>query len=70
MIEQVAVQFGDVLPFLRKEGLGSVTTTAKLIPFFTDLQKKALLEVEITATIDWGRPFVLQLPIHWKEMAL
>ena len=58
VIEQVAVQFGDVLPFLRKEGLGSVTTTAKLIPFFTDLQKKALLEVEIAATIDWGRPFV------------
>ena len=31
---------------------------AKLIPFFTDPQKKALLEVEITSTIDQGRPFV------------
>lgn len=58
VIEQVAVQFGDVLPFLRKEGLGSATTTAKLIQFFTDPQKKALLEVEIAATIDWGKPFV------------
>ena len=58
VIEQVAVQFGDVLPFLRKEGLGSATTTSKLIPFFTDPQKKALLEVEIVATIDWERPFV------------
>lgn len=52
MIEQVAVQFGDVLPFLRKEGLGSATTMAKLIQFFTDPQKKALFEVEIATTID------------------
>ena len=58
VIEQVSVQFGDVLPFLRMEGLGSATTTAKLITFFTDPQKKALLEVELASIIDWGRPFV------------
>jgi len=58
VIEQVSVQFGDVLPFLRMEGLGSTTTTAKLITFFTDAQKKALLEVELATIIDWGRPFV------------
>ena len=44
MIEQVAVQFGDVLPFLHKEGLESATKMAKLIQFFTDPQ---LFEVEI-----------------------
>ena len=58
VIEQVSVQFGDVLPFLRMEGLGSATTTAKLITFFTDPQKKAQLEVELASIIDWGRPFV------------
>ena len=58
VIEQVSVQFGDVLPFLRKEGLGSATTTAKLITFFTDPQKKALLEVELATIIDWDKPFV------------
>jgi len=43
-----------------------------LIPFFTDPQKKPLLEVEIATTTDQGRPFVAgcQLPIYWKEMAL
>jgi len=58
VIEQVSVQFGDVLPFLRREGLGSAMTTAKLVTFFTDPQKKALLEVELATVMDWGRPFV------------
>lgn len=76
VIEQVAVQFGDVLPFLRKEGLGSATTMAKLIQFFTDPQKKALFEVEIATTIHWERPFVTatyslegdgSLALHYSE---
>ena len=29
-----------------------------MIQFFTDPQKKALLEVEIATTVDWGIPFV------------
>ena len=58
VIEQVSVQFGDVLPFLRRDDLGSTATTAKLLTFFTDPQKKAQLEVELAAVIDWGRPFV------------
>ena len=31
IIEQVSVQFGDVLPFLRRDDLGSNATTAKLL---------------------------------------
>jgi len=58
VIEQVSVQFGNVLPFLHMEGLGSATTTTKLITFFTDYQKKALLEVELATIIEWGRSFV------------
>ena len=58
VIEQVSVQFGDVLPFLRREDLGSAMTTAELVTFFTDPQKKALLEVELATVMDWGRPFV------------
>ena len=58
VIEQVSVQFGDVVPFLRRDDLGSTATTAKLLTFFTDPQKKAQLKVELAAVIDWGRPFV------------
>ena len=58
VIEQVSVQFGDVLPFLRRDDLGSATTTAKLMTFFTDPQKRAQLEVELAAILDWGKPFV------------
>ena len=58
VIEQVSVQFGDVVPFLRRDDLGSTATTAKLLTFFTEPQKKAQLEVELAAVIDWGRPFV------------
>ena len=58
VIEQVSIQFGDVLPFLRREDLGSAMTNAKLVTFFTDPQKKALLEVELAAIMDWGKPFV------------
>ena len=58
VIEQVSIQFGDVLPFLRRENLGSAMTNAKLVTFFTDPQKKALLEVELAAIMDWGKPLV------------
>ena len=39
VIEQISVQFGDVLPFLRREDLGSTSTTSKLLKIFTDPQK-------------------------------
>ena len=43
---------------MRRDDLGSATTTAKLLTFFTDPRKKAQLEVELAAVIDWGKPFV------------
>ena len=52
VIEQVSIQFGDVLPFLRREDLGSAMTNAELVTFFTDPQKKALLEVELATIMD------------------
>ena len=59
VIEEVSIQFGDVLLFLRRKDLGSATTTAKLVTFFTNLEKKALLEVKLATIMDWGRPFVI-----------
>ena len=44
VIEQVSVQFGDVLPFIRHDDIGSATTTAKLLTFFTDPQKRPSLK--------------------------
>ena len=58
VMEQVSVQFGDILPFLRRDDIGSAATISKLMTFFTDPQKKALLEVELAAIIDWGKTFV------------
>ena len=58
VIEQVSILFGDILPFLRREDLGSATTAAKLLTYFTNPEKKALLEVELATIIDWGKPFV------------
>ena len=46
------------MPFLQRDDIGSATTTAKLLIFFTDPQKKAQLEVELAAIMDWGKPFV------------
>ena len=54
----VLVQFGDVQQFLQKEDLGSPTTRAKLLALITDPNKKALLEIELAAVVEWGAPFV------------
>ena len=58
IMEQVLVQFGDVLGFLQKEDLGSNATRTKLLSFFTDVQKKAMLQLELAAVTYWGQPFV------------
>lgn len=46
------------MPFLRRDDLGSAATTAKLLTLFMDSQKRAQLEVELAAIMDWGKPFV------------
>lgn len=58
VLEQLLVQFGDVLPFLQNEDIGSPVTKSKLLAFFTDAQKRAFLEIELAAVVDWGQPFV------------
>ena len=58
MMEQLLAQFGDVQQFLQKDDLGSPTTRVKLLALITDPNKKALLEIELTAVVDWGAPFV------------
>ena len=56
VMEQLLVQFGDVLPFSQNEENGSPTTRAKLLARVTDAQKKG--EIELAACIDWGRSFI------------
>ena len=52
------LHFGDIEPFLRQYDDIGPTTRPKLLSFFADQQKLALLQLEIAATVDWGEPFV------------
>ena len=58
VLEQLLVQFGDVEEFLKNENLGSPHIWSKVLATFTDIQKRAYLEIELAAVIDWGKPFV------------
>ena len=53
MLEQLLVQFGDVEEFLKNENLGSPHIRSKVLATFTDIQKRAYLEIELAAVIDW-----------------
>ena len=48
----------DVEKFLKNENLGSPHIRSKLLAIFTDTQKRAFLEIELAAIVDWGKPFV------------
>ena len=54
MVKMVMLHFGDIEPFLRQNNdhIGP-TTRPKLLSFFADQQKLALLQL-----VDWGEPFV------------
>ena len=58
VMEQLLVQFGDVEKLLKNKNLGSPHIRSKLLAIFTDTQKKAFLEIELAAIVDWGKPFV------------
>ena len=59
VVNQVLNLFGDVEAFLRENlDLSSSVTRSKLLAFFDDPVKKALLQIEIAATVDAGMPFV------------
>ena len=58
VIKMVLLKFGDIHPFLlENEDIGP-STRPKLLAFFSDQQKLAILKLEIAAVVDWGEPFV------------
>ena len=58
VIKMVLLKFGDIHPFLlENEDIGPATRS-KLLAFFSDQQKLALLKLEMATLVDWGQPFV------------
>lgn len=55
---QVTQYLGDIEPFLNENTDISLATRAKLLSFFSDPNKKVLLQIELAAVIDFGEPFV------------
>ena len=58
VMDQILVQFGDVERFVLRKIIGSNATSTKLASIINDPQKKALLKIELSAIVDWGKPFV------------
>ena len=44
VMEQVSVQFGDMLSFLRRDDIGSAATISKLMTFLLILRKRRYLK--------------------------
>ena len=57
VFKQLMVQFGDLEEFLKSSDV-SPTTRTKLLSFFSDSSKKANLQIELAAIVDYGKPFV------------
>ena len=57
VFKQLMVQFGDLEEFLKGNDVSPATRT-KLLSFFSDSSKKANLQIELAAIIDYGEPFV------------
>ena len=57
VFKQLMVQFGDLEEFLKSSDV-SPTTRTKLLSFFSDSSKKANLQIELAAIVDYGEPFV------------
>ena len=58
VMDQLLTQFGDVLPFLQNEEIGSPAIGAKLLAIVADAQEKAFIELKLAATVDWGQSFI------------
>ena len=54
MIKQVMIYFGDAESFLQKNDDIEPVLRFKLLAFLSDINKRALLQVELAVTIDWG----------------
>ena len=55
---QLLLQFGDVASFLQNNEDVAQATRAKLLPWFSNNQKKIALQIELAAIVDFGEPFV------------
>ena len=67
VIEQVSIQFGDVLLFLQREDLGSAMTNAKLVTFLQIPRRRHYLNLLQLWT---GGNHLLQPLTCWRGMAL
>ena len=58
MVNQIMDLFGDVQPLLECSEDVGLATRAKMKEILANLHSKALLQLELAATIDAGLPFV------------
>ena len=58
VIQQLIIQFGDVVPFLAKYPDVAPATNAKLQAFLQDRLKSVHLQLEPASIVDWGEHFV------------
>ena len=58
MIKKVMIYFSDVEPFLQKNDDIAPLLISKLLAFLSNTNKRALLQVELAATIDWNKHFM------------
>ena len=58
LYKQAMAQFGDLEQFLKRNDDVAPATRTKLLSFFSEPSKKANLQIELAATMDYGEPFV------------
>ena len=58
IFHQLLAQFGDILPFLERHVDLSPASRCMLLAILRDVQRSALLKIELAAVIDYGEPFV------------
>ncbi len=58
VMHQIMVQFGDVMPFLTSDDLGSSATRSHLLAIMQNTQQCQLLQAELAAVVDCGHPIV------------
>ena len=58
LYKQVMAQFGDLEQFLKRNDDVAPATRTKLLSFFSEPSKKANLQIELAAIVDYVEPFV------------
>ena len=64
VMHQVFLYFGDVEPFLCENEDIAPATRGKLLAFFSDPNKKAVLQIELAAITNWREPFKVTALLH------